>query len=61
VGDTGCKRWGDSGRKILTLSLTMNTVQSGGQGVSTHKKDPGLEVRRILIAQIIDFPINALS
>lgn len=24
----------------------MNTVQSGGQGVSTAKKDPGLEVRK---------------
>ena len=38
----------------------MNTVQSGGQGVSTTKKDPGLEVRRILIVQIIDLPINAV-
>jgi hypothetical protein len=38
----------------------MNTVQSGGQGISTHKKDPGLEVRRILIVQIIDLSINAV-
>jgi hypothetical protein len=38
----------------------MNTVQSGGQGVSTNKKDPGLEVRRILIVKTIALPINAL-
>jgi hypothetical protein len=39
----------------------MNTVQSGGQGVSTNKKDPGLEVRGILIVQIIALPISAVS
>jgi hypothetical protein len=40
----------------------MNTVQSGGQGISNTKKDQGIEVRRITAICIIStLPISKLG
>lgn len=39
----------------------MNTVQSGGQGVSTAKKDPGLEVRKITVIRIVVINTESLN
>jgi hypothetical protein len=41
--------------------IKMNTVQSGGQGVSTAKKDPGLEVRKITFIRIVEHCPSTLS